>query len=1507
MRKGFVEPVVLPQPRFRDGLGIRYVRTDGTDDPVEVLRPLWDVGKMQNAIRQRVGRLATFRQARFVPVRTAEVPRDDPSTIEVVSDFVSGHRLSQYLEASKAEALAIQTSTAIHILRELLGALALLHESRGLNHGAVGPERILITPKGRAVVADYVLGPAIERLEFSRSRLWREFRIPLPAGKGPAKLDDLADVMQVGATALALLAGRPLELDEYPNGLDALVAAVAQARGSEGRTAVPAALVGWVKRALQKDPSAGFANVREARLALETVLSKQNAATGGAAALKSMAESFGRYAAALEAEAAAAAAEEARQAALAAQAATAAEALRTTAADADGHAAAPAVESVPAFTLPSGSPAGLLAGALEDGAPATVPAAVAYSDPPVGWRVPQPAPVEDTLPTSPLLQFADAAGPTAIGEFDEEVLDLGSLASSDEADSVAADAVMAVEPVAVPVELDRAQPPVAATPEGLAGAIVDSRELEAAGVTAESVEPRPAGVESAPASLALAETEAVAAAPKVAPLEESIRAAAAVEAALAALAALEAPAPSARPDALPEWRLLADPLGAIAPTIDVEEPTESLEELVAEFAARKAIEGPPAVAAGMPVPELDQPSMQEELSAIVAQPPVAMAEAPSPDEGLSVAMAEAPSPDEGLSVAMAGPPAALMEAPAEYPVPGADQPAEDEAPAAAAFSVLDEIVGLQEAQASAQAAVESAAAPPAPDPDIAAWSFVEELLHHDARFPARQYPEDASTGPVADEPPPRPPAIEAEPAEVPADVPDAMEPAALVEETAAAEAPEADQPVPALPADWFIEVGARPSDQTPVFVREREPEESPYVPAAQLEEPPPRAAAAPDAGPSLPPVALHAELPEADEDSSGQVFPRVAPSIRRVRAEARRRRLARIRSSVGGSVRALLDACVSGVAAVAGGTVHVFSSAGRGTAALGRATLSVVVVSGAAVSRGVGATIRAAATGTAAVANGAARAGIKAAGVTGAAVGSALAGTGRGLLAVAGALAAAAGAASRAGVAIARAGGRGLLAAAGAASRAGVAIVRAGGRGLLAAAGAAFRVGVVIARAGGRGSLAAVRTASRAGVVIARAGAGALAATARALAVGLGVLGRAGRSGTVAGLRGMGRAAGAAASWAAAGARGVSASTAVGGRAAGRAAAKAGSVAAAAAGLAGRGAALTGKGLGRAAVTVPRQVYFVASDIADHLPRPVFRLWHLAAALVVIVAVAGVPYARARFFTAKPAVGQIRVESARPGAMVTIDGVAQGRAPLTATVPAGRHRIEVTIAGRTRAHDVEVGTGRETLVQAAGADLKGMGSIRVTSDPAGAEVLVDGVFHGTAPVTIENVAEGTHTILVRDGSGSVQQTVRVRAEQAVIATLQIRPGWLAVFAPVRLDILENGRPIGSTEGGRVRSSPGPHTIEVVSQAMGFRETRQVDIKPGEVTAVTIAMPPVAIEVVAPAEAEILVDGQPVGTAPVGRIQVAVGTREILMRHPTLGERRQVVSVTYNAPLRVVFE
>jgi len=121
--------------------------------------------------------------------------------------------------------------------------------------------------------------------------------------------------------------------------------------------------------------------VREARLALETVLSKQHAATGGAAALKSMAESFGPVCCRPGSGGPRRRRREARKAALAAQAVAAAGRFEPRLPQPTAT-PAPAVESVPAFTLLSDSPAGLFAGTLEDGAPETVPAAVAYSDRP---------------------------------------------------------------------------------------------------------------------------------------------------------------------------------------------------------------------------------------------------------------------------------------------------------------------------------------------------------------------------------------------------------------------------------------------------------------------------------------------------------------------------------------------------------------------------------------------------------------------------------------------------------------------------------------------------------------------------------------------------------------------------------------------------------------------------------------------------------------------------------------------------------------------------------------------------------------------------------------------------------------------------------------------------------------------------------------------------------------------------------------------------------------------
>jgi hypothetical protein len=57
---------------------------------------------MRAAIGDRVARLTTLRLAQFVPVRGADVPLDDAMGFEIVSDYISGIRLSDILEAAKA-------------------------------------------------------------------------------------------------------------------------------------------------------------------------------------------------------------------------------------------------------------------------------------------------------------------------------------------------------------------------------------------------------------------------------------------------------------------------------------------------------------------------------------------------------------------------------------------------------------------------------------------------------------------------------------------------------------------------------------------------------------------------------------------------------------------------------------------------------------------------------------------------------------------------------------------------------------------------------------------------------------------------------------------------------------------------------------------------------------------------------------------------------------------------------------------------------------------------------------------------------------------------------------------------------------------------------------------------------------------------------------------------------------------------------------------------------------
>jgi len=261
---------------FQDALGERR-RLDGNGaDPVEVLclrSELTTIPSFEFALRERASRLSSFRHANYARVRGVDRLSDPGATLAVVSDHTRGLRLAALLAETGPRPITIDITVALHFIRQLVSAVAFLHESaRDIAHGAIGPERIIVTPNARIVIVEYVLGAALEQLRFSRERYWRELRIALPAAPGLPRFDHRADVTQIGIVALSLILGRLLHEDEYIARAGDVIASARAMSPKGGLEPLSAGLRTWLSRALQLDARHSFASALDARAELEKVL-----------------------------------------------------------------------------------------------------------------------------------------------------------------------------------------------------------------------------------------------------------------------------------------------------------------------------------------------------------------------------------------------------------------------------------------------------------------------------------------------------------------------------------------------------------------------------------------------------------------------------------------------------------------------------------------------------------------------------------------------------------------------------------------------------------------------------------------------------------------------------------------------------------------------------------------------------------------------------------------------------------------------------------------------------------------------------------------------------------------------------------------------------------------------------------------------------------------------------------------------------------------------------------
>jgi hypothetical protein len=201
------------------------------------------------------------------------------------------------------------------------------------------------------------------------------------------------------------------------------------------------------------------------------------------------------------------------------------------------------------------------------------------------------------------------------------------------------------------------------------------------------------------------------------------------------------------------------------------------------------------------------------------------------------------------------------------------------------------------------------------------------------------------------------------------------------------------------------------------------------------------------------------------------------------------------------------------------------------------------------------------------------------------------------------------------------------------------------------------------------------------------------------------------------------------------------------------------------------------------------------------------------------------------------------------------------------------------------------------------------GELHIESTPDGARVLLDGKESGFTPLTLNNIPAGRHLLVLEGENGTVRRTVRVQAGERTVARYEITGGLIAITSKFPVDVFEGARKIGVSTEGHISLSPGRHKLTLVNKRLNYRADVELAVKAGEIASHTVEMPMGSLLVNTVQGAEIFVDGERMGSAPLGAVPVAVGSRDVLVRHVNFGERRQSVNVAPGGPteLNLLFD
>jgi hypothetical protein len=285
----------------------------------------------------------------------------------------------------------------------------------------------------------------------------------------------------------------------------------------------------------------------------------------------------------------------------------------------------------------------------------------------------------------------------------------------------------------------------------------------------------------------------------------------------------------------------------------------------------------------------------------------------------------------------------------------------------------------------------------------------------------------------------------------------------------------------------------------------------------------------------------------------------------------------------------------------------------------------------------------------------------------------------------------------------------------------------------------------------------------------------------------------------------------------------------------------------------------------------------------------------IASAPAVIRPAVAVPSAPVA--TPAPAAHAVRKETPLPPAIHDPSPV--HREKLKARVP--RKQLQLAVAAVALIAVAGAGIAAARRYAAPVPSTTSDGTLNVTTNPAGAQVFVDGVERGMTPLTVA-LKPGTHSMELRGqgeprtmpitiaAGGQLAQYIDLPKGAATVGQLHVRT------EPAGARVSVDGVARGTSPTTIADLSPGEHAVMLESDLGSVKQT--VTIEAGQTASLTVPLSAAAegapvsgwIAVTAPSDVQIFENKRLLGTSQSDRLMVAAGRHDLEIVNDTLGYR-----------------